>query len=68
MSLPDFLLRFSLKLFVCGTLSHAISDLMSGWLSFTGIFQILMLIADYSDISRLYALAPITSEMTSISL
>jgi hypothetical protein len=68
MSLPDFLLRFSLKLFVCGIPSPAISDLMSGWLSFTGIFQIQMLIADYSGMSRLYVFAPITSELTSISL
>jgi len=68
MSFTDFLLQFSLRFFACGSVSPAVSDLMSGWLSYTGVFQILSLIPDYSDMSWLYVLALITSDKTFTSL
>jgi len=49
--LSDFLLQFSLRLFVCGNISFTVSDPMPSRLSFAGLFQILLLILNYFSMS-----------------
>lgn len=62
-SFPDFLLQPSLKLFVRGFYSHAISDPIAEQVEFFGLFQILVLVIGFPDRSWLYVFAIITSDI-----